>query len=139
MLCVEDALDALNWVKSIGGLNSLIEKSNKSFNFVSKWIDSTSWLSFLNEDTTLCSNTSITFKINDAWFTKKNIDEKKEIMKKTTKLLEEENIANDINGYAKAPPSFRIWAGGTVESSDIQLLLPWIEWAYKIVKSNYNN
>ena len=60
-------------------------------------------------------------------------------MKKTTKLLEEENIANDINGYAKAPPSFRIWAGGTVESSDIQLLLPWIEWAYKIVKSNYNN
>ena len=47
------------------------------------------------------------------------------------------NVAHDINGYAKAPPSFRVWAGGTVEPSNIELLLPWLDWAYSEVKKSY--
>ena len=59
-------------------------------------------------------------------------------MKKITSLLAKENVAQDINGYPKAPPSFRVWGGGTVESTDVRALLPWIEWAYQEVKLQYN-
>ena len=61
----------------------------------------------------------------------------KEVMKKIITKLIKENVANDINGYPKAPPSFRVWGGGTVEPDDINKLLPWIEWAYNEVKSEY--
>ena len=67
-----------------------------------------------------------------------NIEGQKEIMKKITSLLADEKVAYDINGYAKAPPSFRVWAGGTIESDDIKLLLPWIEWSYNKVRAEYN-
>ena len=43
----------------------------------------------------------------------------------------------DINGYPKAPPSFRIWGGATVEPHDVKKLLPWISWAFYKVKSLY--
>ena len=36
----------------------------------------------------------------------------------------------------KAPPSFRIWGGGTVDPLNINKLLPWIDWAYYQVKEN---
>ena len=49
-------------------------------------------------------------------------------------LLSENNVGLDCNGYPKAPPSFRIWAGGTVETSDVELVLPWIDWAYNEIK-----
>ena len=62
---------------------------------------------------------------------------KREVMKKITTKLAKENVAYDINGYPKAPPSFRIWGGGTVEPEDISILLPWIEWAYTEVKFEY--
>ena len=46
-------------------------------------------------------------------------------------------VAKDINGYPKAPPSFRIWGGGTVEPEDIKSLLPWMDWAFYTVKNQY--
>ena len=55
-------------------------------------------------------------------------------MEKITSRLAKEEVAFDINGYPKAPPSFRIWGGGTVEPEDISALLPWIDWAYKECK-----
>ena len=61
----------------------------------------------------------------------------KEVMKEIIAKLIEENVANDINGYPKAPPSFRVWGGSTVEPEDVNTLLPWIEWAYSEVKSKY--
>ena len=63
---------------------------------------------------------------------------KREVMKKITSLLDKENVAKDINGYPKAPPSFRVWGGGTVEPNDVRSLLPWIEWAYSEVKLQYS-
>ena len=64
-------------------------------------------------------------------------DKQRAAMKEMTEILANEKVAKDINGYPKAPPSFRVWGGGTVEPDDIKLLLPWIEWAYQQVKSKY--
>jgi phosphoserine aminotransferase len=138
MLCVEDAIDTLLWVESIGGLDSLFERSNTSFEYIANWIERTSWIEFISHKKETCSNTGITFKITEDWFTKIDVSQQREVMKKITSLLSIENVANDINGYPKAPPSFRVWGGGTVESSDIRALLPWIEWAYEEVKLQYN-
>ena len=138
MLCVEDAIDALLWVKSIGGLDTLFKRSNSSLESITNWIERTSWVEFISLKKETCSNTGITFKIIEDWFTKLDVSQQREVMKKITSLLSKENVANDINGYPKAPPSFRVWGGGTVESNDVSTLLPWIEWAYQEVKLQYN-
>ena len=137
MLCVEDAIDTLLWVEGIGGLSTLFERSNKSFEYISDWIEKTSWIEFISHKKETCSNTGITFQITEDWFTKMDVNQQREVMKKIVSLLAIENVAKDINGYPKEPPSFRVWGGGTVESSDIRALLPWIEWAYSEVKSQY--
>ena len=137
MLCVEDALDALYWAKNIGGLDTLIDRSNKSFKHIDNWINNSNWAEFLSKNPETRSNTSITFKIKETWFLKKNDEDQKMIMKNIISLLERENIAYDINGYPKAPPSFRIWGGGTIEPENVKKLLPWIDWAYNEVKLSY--
>ena len=130
MLCVEDVLDTLNWVEQIGGLDKLFERSNSSLKHVADWIDKTAWVEFMNPNEQTRSNTGITFQIKDDWFKKMNETSKRNIMSKITNNLAKEQVAYDINGYPKAPPSFRIWGGGTVEPKDINALLPWIDWAY---------
>ncbi len=139
MICVEDALDGLKWAEENGGLKFLIETSMNSFQTIYNWIEKNDWITFLsnNKGKEYLSNTGITFKICAEWFLSKNDDDQRLIVKQICKILSDENIAYDINGYAKAPPSFRVWAGGTVETENIKLLLPWIEWAYNEVKSNY--
>ena len=139
MICVEDALDGLNWAEENGGLEFLLETSKKSFDIIYNWIENNDWVTFLsnNKSKEYLSNTSITFKICEDWYLSKNEDEQKLIVKQICKILSEENIAYDINGYAKAPPSFRVWGGGTVEPHNIKLLLPWLEWAYIKVKGSY--
>ena len=139
MICVEDALDGLNWADENGGLEFLLETSKKSFDIIYNWIENNDWVTFLsnNKSKEYLSNTSITFKICEDWYLSKNEDDQKLIVKQICKILSEENIAYDINGYAKAPPSFRVWGGGTVEPDNIKLLLPWLEWAYIKVKGSY--
>ena len=139
MICVEDALDGLNWAKENGGLEFLLETSKKSFDIIYNWIENNDWVTFLsnNKSKEYLSNTSITFKICEDWYLSKNEDDQKSIVKQICKILSEENVAYDINGYAKAPPSFRVWGGGTVEPHNIKLLLPWLEWAYIKVKGSY--
>ena len=139
MICVEDALDGLNWAKENGGLEFLLETSKKSFDIIYNWIENNDWVTFLsnNKSKEYLSNTSITFKICEDWYLSKNEDDQKLVVKEICKILSEENIAYDINGYAKAPPSFRVWGGGTIEPYNIKLLLPWLEWAYIKVKGSY--
>ena len=134
MLCVEDVLDTLNWVEEIGGLKKLFERSNTSLKYISNWIDHTSWVEFMNPDKTTRSNTGITFQIKEDWFKEMDETNKRDLMSKITNILAKENVAYDINGYPKAPPSFRIWGGGTVEPDDVRTLLPWIDWAYEETK-----
>ena len=137
MLCVEDALDSLNWVNNLGGLNALISRSNESFMNIENWIKKTNWVGFLSKNPETRSNTSITFKIKEDWFLKEDETDQRKIMKEIVGLLITEKVAYDINGYPKAPPSFRIWGGGTVEPDNVKKLLPWIDWAYNKVKSSH--
>ena len=136
MLCVEDALDTLNWVENIGGIKKLFQRSDTSLKYISDWIDNTPWVEFMNPDETTRSNTGITFQIKEDWFKKMNETNKRDLMSKITNNLTKVNVAYDIIGYPKAPPSFRIWGGGTVEPDDVNTLLPWIEWAYREAKIN---
>ena len=117
MICVEDALDGLKWAEDNGGLRFLLETSMNSFQTIYNWIEKKDWVTFLsnNKGKEYLSNTGITFKICAEWFLSKNDDDQRLIVKQICKILSDENIAYDINGYAKAPPSFRVWAGGTVE------------------------
>jgi len=139
MICVEDALDGLNWAEENGGLDFLLNTSKNSFNIIYNWIQKNDWVTFLsnNHSKEYLSNTGITFKICEDWYLTKDEENQRSIVKDICKMLSEESVAYDINGYAKAPASFRVWAGGTVESNNIELLLPWLEWAYiKVKESN---
>jgi len=137
MLCVEDVLDSLNWVISLGGLETLVNRSDESLKNIENWMNQIKWAEFLSKNPETRSNTSITFKINEKWFIEKDNKKQREIMKEITSMLLKEKVAYDINGYPKAPPSFRVWGGGTVEPENIKKLLPWINWAFNKVKSSY--
>ena len=138
MLSVEDILDTLLWVERLGGLNELFIRSDRSLKYITDWIKNNPSFEFMNPNEQTRSNTGITFQIKNNWF--KNLDEAKQrkIMSEIVSLLAKEKIANDINGYPKAPPSFRVWGGGTVEPGDVQKLLPWIKWAVEEIKLQFN-
>jgi len=130
MMCVEDILDTLEWVKGLGGIKELFKRSDKTLQYISEWINNNSSFEFMNQNEKTRSNTGITFLIKDEWFKNSGETKQREIMNEIFELLYKENVAYDINGYPKAPPSFRIWGGGTVEPEDVNTLLPWIDWAY---------
>mmetsp|Transcript_25567 Transcript_25567/g.101934 ORF Transcript_25567/g.101934 Transcript_25567/m.101934 type:complete len:413 (+) Transcript_25567:66-1304(+) len=120
LVCVEDYLDALKWADSIGGLPALIERSNANLAAIVAWVDRTPWAHFLAKDPAHRSNTSVCL----------TLDATPEVVKKMTSYLEKEDIAYDIGSYRDAPPGLRIWCGATVETSDVEQLLPWLEFAY---------
>lgn len=135
MLCVEDALDSLKWAESIGGSAGLIGRSQANFQAIATWVEQTPWVDFLAEMPETRSNTSICLKIVDPWYTELAAEEQAKGAKKIASLLETEGVAYDIASYRDAPPGIRIWGGATVETSDIQALLPWLDWAYQQVKA----
>ena len=136
MMCVEDILDTLEWVKGLGGIKELFKRSDKTLQYISEWINNNSSFEFMNQNEKTRSNTGITFLIKDDFFKNSGETKQREIMNEIFELLYKENVAYDINGYPKAPPSFRIWGGGTVEPEDVNALLPWIDWAYSESKAN---
>ena len=135
MLCVEDALDALYWVKKVGGVKKTIELSKKNLTIVEKKIKNSLWLEFLPENKSIRSCTSICLKIKESVLEKYEIDNLKERMSKIFSFLEENHIAYDINSYRDAPIGIRIWGGATVNEKDIDILLDWLEWCFiKFIK-----
>jgi len=136
MICVEDVIDTLSWVESVGGTPQLIKISNENLKIVEDWVSNSNWIKFMNDDQKTRSATSITLVIKDEWFKKFKEDEQKDIIKKIVSKLDSEGVARDINGYPKAPPSLRLWGGATVQNKDMKALLPWIDWAYDSVKNN---
>ncbi len=133
MFCVEDALDALGWIESIGGLKAAIDRSNKNLETVKYWINQSNWADFLCDNHDNLSSTSICLKVKDSKFLNLSEDEQNKRIKEMNSILDKEQVAFDINSYRTAPPGFRIWGGSTVESSDIENLLPWLDWAYTVV------
>jgi phosphoserine aminotransferase len=135
MLAVEDQIEALNWAGSIGELPGLINRSRSNLKTVEQFVESSDWLAFLCEQDNCRSSTSICLKITDPWFTNGTDEEQREVVKKICSLLESEAVAYDIGGHRDAPPGLRIWGGATVEASDIKALMPWLDWAYTVVKA----
>ena len=139
MLSVEDILNTLQWVENIGGLNELFNRSDRSLKYITDWINDNPSFEFMNPNEQTRSNTGITFQIKENWFKSMEETKQKEIMNEIYTLLYKEKVAYDIVGYPKAPPSFRVWGGGTVESRDVKKLLPWIEWSFEKIKLQYKN
>ncbi len=131
MLAVEDCLDALNWVSSIGGITATMKRSQDNLKTITQWIESSQRFAFLAEDASYRSRTSICIKIIAPEFLVLSEDDQRATIKSIVGLLDNEGIAYDIASYRDAPAGLRIWGGATVETSDIQALLPWIDWAYE--------
>ncbi len=125
MLAVEDYLLALDWARSVGGLEGLRERAYANLAVVQTFVAEHEWIAFLAEDPALRSNTSVCLK-----FTDERITDGAAFAKAVAKRLETEEVAYDIGAYRDAPPGLRIWCGGTVETSDVAALMPWIEWAF---------
>lgn len=134
MLAVEDALDGLEWAASIGGKKALIERSENNLKAIEAWVEKTPWIDFLPESKEIRSNTSVCVKIVDPWFTGLDDTGQSEKLTGLTNLLSKENVAHDIKGHRDAPPHIRIWAGATIETSDVEALLPWLDWAFEQIK-----
>ncbi|RFC67823.1 phosphoserine transaminase [Mesorhizobium denitrificans] len=135
MLCVEDYLDALKWAKSIGGLNALIARADANFAVLDRFTKQNGWLANLAVDPATRSNTSVCLSIVDPDVTALDADGQAAFAKAVAAALEKEGVAYDIGAYRDAPPGLRIWCGATVETSDLEALLPWLEWAFANQKS----
>ena len=126
MLAVEDYLAALDWARSVGGLNGLIKRADTNTAAINDFVTQHNWIDFLARNPEVRSNTSVCLKFADT-----RISEGISFAKSIAKRLEAENIALDIGAYRDAPSGLRIWCGGTVQTSDIKAMLPWLEWAFE--------
>lgn len=120
MIANEDYLDALAWVDSIGGVPALIKRSNDNLAVFERFVAKTPWIHFLAKDEVSRSNTSVCF----------SLDATPDQVKALIKLLDKEGVAYDIGAYKDAPSGLRFWCGATVETADLEAVLPWLEWAY---------
>ncbi len=138
MLAVEDCLDALNWVEGLGGVKGTVKRSIENLKAIEDWVAKTDWIEFLPVSEDVRSRTSICLKITDSWFTAQDDEKRQAVVKDVVKLLDKENVANDIASYKTAPAGLRIWGGATIETSDLKALTGWIEWAYNETKNAAN-
>jgi len=134
MLCVEDALDALRWVESIGGRDEVRRRSEANLALIADWVEQSAWASFLASQPETRSCTSVCLQFADPWFSALEAEAQAATAKRVAQKLEEEGVAFDVGSYRDAPPGLRIWAGATVEHGDLEALLPWLDWAYAEVK-----
>lgn len=121
MLCVADYLDALDWVRGIGGVPETIARSDRNLGVIEQFVTTHDWITFLATEPTTRSNTSVCLVV----------DLPESGVKNMAKLLEAEGVAYDIGAYRDAPAGLRIWCGATVETADLEALMPWLVWAYE--------
>lgn len=134
MLCVEDYLDALSFVESIGGLAGAIGRADKNAAVIADWVSKTPWVDFLAIAPETRSNTSVCLKVSDPDMVALDLKAQAEFAKRMAKRLEAEEVAFDIASYRSAPPGLRMWTGATVEYSDVEALMPWLDWAFQCEK-----
>jgi phosphoserine aminotransferase len=135
MIAVEDALDGLKWAERIGGGAALITRCKANLAAIEDWVGKSSWASFLAQNHTQRSRTSVCLMVVDDWFKDLNADKKSTAIKLLVKNLDEEGVAYDISSHRDAPPGLRLWAGATIETTDLEKLFPWLDWAYARVKA----
>jgi phosphoserine aminotransferase len=136
MLAVEDAVDALKWAAQIGGLTEMRRRADANLAVLEAWAAKTPWVEFLAEDRAIRSNTSVCLKVVDARIAALPEAAQADFAKKLASALEKEGVALDVGGYRDAPPGLRIWCGATVESSDLEALTPWLDWAFETVSAD---
>lgn len=130
LLAVEDYLDALAWAEAIGGLDALNARADANLHAVETWVERTPWVDFLAEDKATRSNTSVCLKVVDPRLTVLDPGEQSAAIKTMITRLEEDDVAYDIGSYRDAPPGLRLWCGATVDTADVEALLPWLDWAF---------
>ncbi|MFN0264599.1 phosphoserine transaminase [Tepidamorphus sp. 3E244] len=130
MLCVEDYIDALEWADSLGGLDALVARANANLGVIEDWVARTKWIGFLPKVEATRSNTSVCLCIVDPDIAALDPKAQAAFAKAMVSRLEAEDVALDIGSYRDAPPGLRIWSGATVETSDLEALMPWLDWAY---------
>jgi phosphoserine aminotransferase len=126
MLAVEDAIFALEWAKSVGGLEGMKARANANAAALDAIVQQREWLGHLAADPATRSNTSVCLTVEGA---------DADFIKKFAGLLEAEGAAYDIAGYRDAPAGLRIWCGATVDTADIEALGPWLDWAWESLKA----
>ncbi len=130
MLCVEDALDSLKWAEAIGGHEALIARAEGNLAAVAAWVERTPWVEFLAERPEWRSCTSIQLKIVDPWFMALPPEGRFTTVRSMTARIEAEGAGYDLASHRSSPPGIRIWTGATVERSNVEALLPWLDWAW---------
>ena len=135
MLCVEDYLDALSWARSVGGLDGLVGRADANFAVLDAFIERTPWIANLAQKPETRSNTSVCVTIVDPEVTALSADQQAAFAKGIVSALEKEGVAFDIGAYRDAPSGLRIWAGATVEASDLEALTAWLDWAFAAQKA----
>ena len=126
MLAVEDVIFALEWAKSVGGLQGLMARSNANAAALNKIVSERDWLGHLAEDEATRSTTSVCLTVEGA---------DADFIKAFAGLLEKEDAAYDIAGYRDAPAGLRIWCGATVDTADVEALGPWLDYAWASLKA----
>lgn len=136
MLCIEDCYDALKWIKSAGGLPFMIQRSQENLQIVAKWVEANDWVDFMADEPSTRASTAICLRLVEPGYREMPDDAAYALARGIADLLAQEKVAFDIMGHREAPPNLRVWGGGMVEPRDIELLLPWIEWARSQVLPN---
>ncbi|EKJ97503.1 phosphoserine aminotransferase [Bradyrhizobium lupini HPC(L)] len=135
MLCVEDYIDALLWAKNLGGLKALIGRADANAKVIYDFIEKNDWIANLAVKRETRSNTSVCLKIVDPEVQALDAAAQADFAKGVVALLEKENVALDIGAYRDAPSGLRIWAGATIETADMEAVMPWLTWAYQTQKA----
>lgn len=131
-ICLLDALSVLTWIKDNGGVDAMYERVNNNYKTISDAIDNSDNFENLCQDKQYQSKTSVCFTIKHDWFKESSVQKQQELVNEMVKFLETQQVAFDIKGYKSAPPSFRVWCGLTIQSTDLEILFNWFEHAYDI-------
>jgi len=135
MLCIEDAVDAMEWGKSIGGLKAMQARADANFKVLDDWVARTPWIENLAKVPEQRSNTSVCLVIADPEVKALSPEAQAAFAKAIVSRLDKEGAAYDIGGYRDAPTGLRIWAGSTVEASNLATLTGWLDWAFAAEKA----
>jgi phosphoserine aminotransferase len=95
----------------------------------------TPWIDFYAEDPATRSNTSVTLKVVDPDVARLDVAGQDAFVRAIAGRLDKEGVAYDIAFHRDATPHFRIWAGATIEASDLMALTAWLEWGYAVEKA----
>ena len=135
MLCVEDAIDALKWAAEAGGLAEMQRRADANVKVLADWVARTPWVEFLAASPEIRSNTSVCLKVVDPKVGALDAAAQADFAKKLASLIEKEGVALDIGGYRDAPPGLRLWCGSTVDTTDVEALTPWLDWAFVVARA----